>query len=178
MLCIKCGSRTNKLYPEGDNKQRDVCGDCGYIHYFNPKIIVGVLPVTSDFEKILLCKRSIDPGNGKWTIPSGFMELKESLESGAQREAYEEANLKVKLQKLYSTYSITNIEQVYLIYLGKILNTDYAAMDETSEVRLFGIDELPWDEIAFSSVDFILKKYISDYEDGKNFKFHSNYRDG
>ncbi|MAV70105.1 MAG: ADP-ribose pyrophosphatase [Candidatus Marinimicrobia bacterium] len=177
MYCIKCGSLTNKVCPEGDNRERDVCNSCGYIHYNNPKIIVGVLPVTKNFESILLCKRSIDPGNGKWTIPSGFMELKESLEDGVQREAKEEANLKVKLLKLYSTYSITNIEQVYLIYLGKILNSDYAAMDETSEVKLFDINKLPWDEIAFSSVSFILNKYITDYEDGKTFKFHSNYRE-
>ena len=175
MYCIKCGSPTNKIIPQGDNKERDVCNICGYIHYINPKIIVGVLPVTKHFESILLCKRSINPGNGKWTIPSGFMEINESLEDGAQREAKEEANLKVKLLKLYSTYSITNIEQVYLIYLSKILNSDYAAMDETSEVKLFKINELPWDEIAFSSVEFILKRYISDYENNKDFKFHSNY---
>lgn len=177
MYCIKCGSPTNKIFPKGDNMERDVCNNCSYIHYINPKIIVGVLPVTKQFESILLCKRSINPGNGKWTIPSGFMEINESLEDGAKREAKEEANLKVKLVKLYSTYSITNIQQVYLIYLSKILNSDYAAMDETSQVKLFKISDLPWDEIAFSSVDFILKRYITDYDNDKDFKFHSNYPD-
>ena len=175
MYCIKCGFETKKKCPEGDNRERDVCQKCGYIHYINPKIIVGVLPVDKVYDRILLCKRNIEPGYGKWTIPAGFMEINEAVEEGAKREALEEANLKINILKLYSTYNTPNIEHVYLFYLGEILNEDYAPMDETSEVKLYKLDELPWNEIAFSSVDFILRKYIDDFNDDKNFKFHSSY---
>ena len=89
--CIKCGSITISKYVEGDSIKRDVCNICGHINYFNPKIIVGSLPIKNDF--ILLCKRDISPSKGMWTIPSGYMELGESLEAGAMREAYEEAGI-------------------------------------------------------------------------------------
>tara|TARA_B100001250_G_C19588114_1_gene695129 strand:+ start:97 stop:633 length:537 start_codon:yes stop_codon:yes gene_type:complete len=175
MFCIKCGFETKILCPEGDNRERDVCQKCRNIHYTNPKIIVGILPVEKSYERILLCRRNIEPGYGKWTIPAGFMEMNESIEEGAKREALEEANLKINILKLYSTFNTPNIGHVYLFYLGEILNEDYAPMDETLEVKLYRLSEIPWNEIAFSSVDFILRKYIDDFNDGKSFKFHSNY---
>ena len=174
MYCIKCGNLTNNEIPEGDNRYRAVCSSCGNIFYENPKIVVGVLPVLHD--KILLCKRDIEPGFGKWTVPSGFMELNESLEEGALREAKEEANLDIKLLKLYCTYSLPRVGQVYFVYLGKILNDDYAAMDETSEVKLFRYDEIPKDLIAFSSVIFFLERYAEDFNNNKSFLFHSNFK--
>tara|TARA_B100000579_G_scaffold173187_1_gene141162 strand:+ start:190 stop:714 length:525 start_codon:yes stop_codon:yes gene_type:complete len=173
MYCIKCGNLTNKEVPEGDNRNREVCIKCGYIHYENPKIVVGVLPILND--NILLCKRDINPGLGKWTVPSGFMELNESLEEGALRESKEEANLDIKILKLYCTYSLPRVGQVYFLYLGKILNDDYAAMDETSEVKLFKYDKIPKDLIAFSSVSFFLERYAEDYNNDKSFLFHSNF---
>ena len=174
MNCIKCGNLTNMVIPKGDNRYREVCSSCGNIFYENPKIVVGVLPVLHD--KILLCKRDIEPGFGKWTVPSGFMELNESLEEGALREAKEEANLDIKLLKLYCTYSLPRVGQVYFVYLGKILNDDYAAMDETSEVKLFRYDEIPKDLIAFSSVIFFLERYAEDFNNNKSFLFHSNFK--
>ena len=172
--CIKCGNITVSKYVEDDSIKRDVCIDCNYINYFNPKIIVGSLPIKNDL--VLLCKRDISPSKGKWTIPSGYMELGESLEDGAKREAYEEANLEYEIIKLYGTYSIPNIGQVLFVYLGEILNENFRAAAETSEVKLFNIDDIPWENIAFSSVEFFLKKYVSDYKNEKNYKFHSNYR--
>ena len=172
--CIKCGSITISKYVEGDSIKRDVCIDCNHINYFNPKIIVGSLPIKNDL--VLLCKRDIWPSKGKWTIPSGYMELGESLEAGAKREAYEEANLEYEIIKLYGTYSIPSIGQVLFVYLGEIINENFRAAAETSEVKLFNIDEIPWENIAFSSVEFFLKKYVSDYKNEKNYGFHSNYR--
>tara|TARA_B110000438_G_C15492283_1_gene511987 strand:- start:23 stop:415 length:393 start_codon:yes stop_codon:yes gene_type:complete len=128
-------------------------------------------------DQVLLCRRDIEPSKGKWTLPSGYMELGESLEEGAKRESLEEANLKYEIVKLYGTYSIPRIGQVLFVYLGKILNDDYKAAAETSEVKLFKINDIPWEEIAFPSVEFFLRSYIEDYNDNNNYKFHSNFID-
>ena len=171
-FCSKCGSSTNKIKINDDSIERDVCTVCNYIHYINPKIIVGSLAIKDD--TILLCKRDINPAKGMWTFPSGYMELGESLEDGARREALEEANLKYEIIKLYGSYSIPRIGQVLFVYLGKILNNDYRAAAETSEIKIFKINEIPWEEIAFPSVKFFLEKYVNDTKDN-NFKFHSNF---
>ena len=173
MFCIKCGSKTNNVRLNGESIFRDVCSSCNYIHYVNPKIIVGALPFKNN--RILLCKRDIHPGFGKWTLPSGFMEMGESLEQGAKREALEEANLEISIKMLYGTYSIPEIGQVLFIYIAKILNEDFKAADETSEVRLFDIDTIPWDQIAFPSVQYFLNKYVEDFKNKNNFHFHSNF---
>tara|TARA_Y100000991_G_scaffold175656_1_gene137652 strand:- start:110 stop:637 length:528 start_codon:yes stop_codon:yes gene_type:complete len=175
MYCIKCGGKTKSDIISGDNIPRNRCEACNYIHYINPKIIVGALPFRND--KVLLCKRDINPGFGKWTLPSGFMEMGESLEQGAEREAKEEANLKLKLNKLYGTYSIPRIGQVLFIFIANILNEDFKAADETAEVKLFSVSEIPWEKIAFPSVEFFLKNYTRDFLNGKNFSFHSNFLD-
>ena len=172
MFCIKCGGKTEFVSIEGDELKRDRCRACGYIHYHNPKIIAGILPI-KNFD-ILLCKRDIEPGFGKWTIPAGFLEMGETLEDGAKREAKEEANLEIKLMKLYGTYSIPRISQIYIIYLGKILNDDYFGNSETSEVRMFKVKDIPWSDIAFSSVKFLLEKYKYDLNNKGQFGFYSN----
>ena len=173
MYCIKCGGKTKSEIIKRDNIPRNKCEACNYIHYINPKIIVGALPYRDD--KVLLCKRDIHPGFGKWTLPSGFMEMGESLEQGAEREAKEEANLKLQLKKLYGTYSIPEIGQVLFIYIGKIMNENFRAADETAEVNLFSISNIPWDLIAFPSVEFFLRNYTKDFLNRKKFSFHSNF---
>ena len=173
VYCEKCGSITENINVEGDSIKRDVCKACGFIKYINPKIIVGVLPEKD--ESILLCKRDIEPSKGKWPIPSGFMEMNESLEDGARRESLEEANCKFDFIRLYGTYSIPIIGQVLFVFLGKIINDDFKAMDETSEVKLFPISKIPWEQIAFPSVGFFLRKYVNDFSNGRRFLFHSNY---
>ena len=175
MFCIKCGSRTTLELISGDTISRNICNVCNYIHYVNPKIIVGALPLKDD--KVLLCKRDINPGKGKWTLPSGFMEMGESLEQGAKREAKEEANLKLNLNRLYGTYSIPRIGQVLFIYIANIINEDFRAADETTEVKLFSVSKIPWGKIAFPSVEFFLKNYTRDFLNGRNFTFHSNFLD-
>ena len=175
MYCIKCGGKTKSDIINGDNIPRNRCEACNYIHYINPKIIVGALPYK--YDRVLLCKRDIYPGFGKWTLPSGFMEMGESLEQGAKREAKEEANLKLNLNMLYGTYSIPRIGQVLFIYIANIINEDFRAADETIEVKLFGVSEIPWKKIAFPSVEFFLRNYKRDFSNGKNFTFHSNFLD-
>jgi len=162
-FCSNCGAALAFRIPEGDKLHRYVCGSCHTIHYQNPRIIVGCLPVRD--SSVLLCRRSIDPGCGLWTLPSGFMENGEILEDGARRETLEEANASVEIIDLHCIYSIPHISQVYLIFLAELSNMNFSPGEETLEVRLFREEEVPWEEIAFSSIDFALRCY---YEDIKN----------
>ncbi|MCS7204419.1 MAG: NUDIX hydrolase [Leptospiraceae bacterium] len=158
--CSNCGHPVIRMTPPGDHVERYVCLNCNTIHYENPKIIVGTIPIYE--EKILLCKRAIDPQFGKWTIPAGFLELGETVEEGALRETLEEANARVEIIKLQAVYSIPKISQVYLLFLARLLDLDFHPGPETLITQLFSIDEIPWDEIAFTSVKYALKTYIED----------------
>src|ERR1700730_2376461 len=135
--------------PEGDNRERMICADCGYILYDNPKIVVGSVARWGD--RILLVRRSIEPRFGFWTLPAGFLELNESASGGAEREAWEEAQARIEIEGLLAIYDIPLISQVQLIYRARLIDDAVAAGPETLEVRLFGWDEIPWDEIAFPS---------------------------
>ena len=157
--CSYCGSnRISILIPEGDSNNRIVCKNCGKIHYINPRLIVGCLPVHD--EKVLICKRAIEPCKGKWNLPAGFMELNESAEAGAVRETKEEANAEVDIVRLHCVYSIPQVNQVYLIFLAQLKNLDFSPGIESLEVQLFGKLDMPWDEIGFTSSVFAIKNYF------------------
>ena len=143
--------------PPGDDRERLVCNNCGWVHYENPKIIVGAVVTSGD--KILLCKRAIEPRIGYWTIPAGFMELAETAEQGAAREAWEEANAKIEIDTLLAVYSIPRANQVHLIYRAALIGTDFAPGIESEEVRLFDWNEIPWNELAFISNRWALNQY-------------------
>ncbi|MEM7041502.1 MAG: NUDIX hydrolase [Pseudomonadota bacterium] len=158
-FCPDCGAATRRFVPEGDNLERDVCTDCGKIHYINPKVVVGAV-CTWD-EKILLCRRAIDPRSGYWTIPAGFMEVGESTEHGAIRETMEEANARIEVTDLLAIYNIVRLSQVQIFYRAKMLTPDFSAGVETLELDLFRIEDIPWDDLAFPTVHWILKKAIA-----------------
>jgi ADP-ribose pyrophosphatase YjhB (NUDIX family) len=143
-----------RAIPEGDDRERLVCGDCGFILYDNPKIVVGSVVRWGD--KILLCRRAIDPRKGFWTLPAGYLELNESTRTGAEREAWEEARAKIAVDSLLAVYDITRLSQVQLIYRAKLLDPGVSAGPESLEVGLFHWDEIPWDDIAFPSVRWAL----------------------
>ncbi|MCB1305795.1 MAG: NUDIX hydrolase [Leptospiraceae bacterium] len=153
--CSYCGSKLDFRVPEGDNLPRHICNECGTIHYMNPRLIVGCVPVWED--RVLLCKRAIEPRHGFWTIPAGFMENGELVEEGAMRETREEANAEVDIQSVHTVYSIPHINQVYMFFLAKLKNLDFSPGVESLETRLFSEEEIPWDELAFSSVKFCLE---------------------
>jgi ADP-ribose pyrophosphatase YjhB (NUDIX family) len=140
--------------PEGDNRERMICADCGYILYDNPKIVVGSVPRWG--EQVLLCRRAINPRRGFWTLPAGYLELNEATTAGAEREAWEEAQAKIEIEGLLAIYDIPRISQVQLIYRARLVDAAVAAGPESLEVGLFGWDEIPWDEIAFPSVRWAL----------------------
>ncbi|MBV8888336.1 MAG: NUDIX hydrolase [Alphaproteobacteria bacterium] len=143
-----------KGIPEGDNRERMICAECGYILYDNPKVVVG--SVARWGERILLCRRSINPRRGFWTLPAGYLELGESTSAGAEREAWEEAQTRILIEGLLAVYDIPRISQVQLIYRARLIEERFAPGPESLEVRLFGWDEIPWSEIAFSSVHWAL----------------------
>jgi ADP-ribose pyrophosphatase YjhB (NUDIX family) len=145
--------------PEGDNRERDVCADCGHVAYVNPKIVVGSV-VEADDGRILLCRRAIEPRYGFWTLPAGFMELGETLEEGAMREAFEEAQARIQIDGILGIFSISRIGQVQVMFRARLgANGDgplFAAGEESLEVALFPWERIPWDELAFPTVRWAL----------------------
>ena len=147
-------SKFVRRVPHGDTHARMVCGDCGFIDYENPKVVVG--SVASWEEKILLCRRSIHPRKGFWTLPAGFLELGETPIDGALREAHEEAHARLEVDQLLAVYTIQRLSQIQLIYRARLLDPDVRAGEETAELDLFEWDDIPWREIAFPSVHWAL----------------------
>ncbi len=157
--CSNCGESVSRKTPDGDTHERWVCTACGRIHYQNPLPVVGCVPERDG--KILLCKRAIEPRYGFWTVPAGFMELGESSVEGARRETREEACADVEIGHLFAVVDVIPAGQVHLFYTAKLIS-DFSAGDESLDVRLFSEDEIPWDEIAFQSGIFALRKYFED----------------
>lgn len=158
-FCSNCGSNEiNFIIPEGDTYQRHVCSNCGNIYYNNPRIIVGCLPVYKD--KIMLCKRAIQPQYGLWNLPAGFLENGETPEDGAARETLEESRAKVDIIKLHVVFSLPKVNQVYLHFLARLKDTNFGPTSESLEVELFDPKDIPWDDIAFHSSVYALEKYL------------------
>ena len=168
-FCSNCGARTVNRIPAGDTLPRAVCDQCSTIHYENPNLIVGCIPEWED--RILLCKRAIEPRIGLWTVPAGFMENGETTAGGAERETLEEANARVDIIAPYALYNIPHINQVYLLFRARLLDLDFFAGSETLEVELFTENDVPWDELAFATVRNTLRHYFSDRRSGE-FRFH------
>lgn len=164
-FCSQCGSGdiADKI-PEGDNRPRYVCESCGFIHYQNPRIVVGCLPVSGD--KVLLAKRAIEPQKGWWTIPGGFMENGETLQAGGERETWEEAEAKVKGAELYRIFDLPHIGQVYMFFRGD-LDGGYGVGEESLETKLFGEDEIPWSRLAFPVITDVLLEFFEDRKRGE-----------
>jgi ADP-ribose pyrophosphatase YjhB (NUDIX family) len=163
-FCNSCGAQVTHRVPEGDCLERAVCDACGIVHYQNPKIVVGCLPVLG--ERILICKRAIEPRYGLWTLPAGFMENNESASEGAAREAMEEANAKVEIEDLYTVYSIPYISQVYMMFRARLVDADVSPGVESLEVKLVTEDEIPWDQLAFAMVKRTLDHFLEDRRRG------------
>jgi ADP-ribose pyrophosphatase YjhB (NUDIX family) len=167
------GPRILKI-PEGDNRERKVCPECGFIDYENPKVVVG--SVVTRGERILLCRRAIEPRKGYWTIPAGYLELHESTEDGARREAQEEAEATIEIDGILAVYAIPRLSQVQLIYHARLVS-EVAPGPESLEVKLFRWDEIPWRDLAFPSVHWSLRQYREARESG-DWRARSNPPEG
>ena len=157
MTCQHCSDNIVKEIPEGDTHERSVCNNCNTVLYDNPKIVAGILPVFED--KILICKRSIEPRKDYWTIPSGFMELNETLKEAALREAKEEAGIEPEIDHLHTIYDLPHIGQIYFLFKAVCESPNHTPGIETIESKWVTYNDIPWDDLAFTSVEFGLKRF-------------------
>ncbi|WP_022665450.1 NUDIX hydrolase [Desulfospira joergensenii] len=159
-FCNICGAEVEKAIPRDDDHVRAVCTRCGNIQYENPKMVVGCLPVLED--RILMCRRNIEPRKGMWTLPAGYLENGESVQDGAVRESFEETGSRVRLIAPYRMFNIVFVRQIYLIFRADLLDENFGPTTESLEVKLFDPDRIPWDEMAFEVIRQTLKDYLSD----------------
>jgi ADP-ribose pyrophosphatase YjhB (NUDIX family) len=169
-FCSKCGAKVTLRVPPGDTFPRHVCDGCGTVHYRNPLLVVGTVPEWED--RVLLCKRAIEPRARYWTLPAGFMELGETTAQAAVRETLEEAKARVELGDAFTLLSVPHVNQVHLFYRARLLDTDFGPGEESLEVALFRETEVPWGELAFRTVATTLKHFYADRKAG-SFRMHA-----
>jgi ADP-ribose pyrophosphatase YjhB (NUDIX family) len=158
--CMHCGQRLTTAVPEGDSRRRLVCLDCGFVHYINPRPVAGTIPVRKVDGHVLLVKRAIEPRMGTWVFPGGYMDMEETAEEAAVRETREEANLEVESLELLGVYTRTGPGVVVIVYEAWA-TSEAEAGDETSEVRWFHPEEIPWEELAFDSTERALRDWVA-----------------
>jgi ADP-ribose pyrophosphatase YjhB (NUDIX family) len=163
--CSHCGEAVSVRVPKGDNLPRHVCDACGIVHYQNPKVVVGCIPEWED--RILLCRRAIEPRYGLWTLPAGFMENGETVQQGAARETLEEACARVSVGDLYALFNLPHINQIYMLFRARLMDLDFGPGDESLEVMLMREAQIPWHEIAFPVITESLKLYWKDRAAGR-----------
>lgn len=168
-FCSQCGALVVQRIPTGDHLPRYVCDSCETIHYQNPKIVAGCIPEWGD--RILLCRRAIEPRYGLWTLPAGFMENGESAVTAAARETLEEANAVVENLSLYGLYSLLHVSQVYLMFRGQLKDGVASPGEESLEVELFSEEQIPWEQLAFTVVHETLRQYFAERQSG-TFRLH------
>ena len=163
-FCSDCGASVGLTIPQGDNRERYVCAECETIHYQNPRVVTGCLPIWE--ERVLLCLRAINPRSGFWTLPAGFLENGETMADGAARETSEEANARVRNLELYSVYSLPHISQVYTFFRADLTDLDFRPGVESLDVKLFTEEEIPWEQLAFPVITQSLQCYFEDRKSG------------
>lgn len=174
-FCLKCGHQAQHAIPAGDSRPRIVCPNCGYIHYENPRMINGCL--LFDGDKVLLCRRAIEPRYGFWTLPAGFMELGETMAEGANRECMEEADACGENLQLYCLYDLPELGDIHAFFVANLKDGKFGVGEESLECALFAEDEIPYDELAFDTVTQTLKHYFHDKKQGAtlgNFPLHQH----
>lgn len=162
-FCSQCGETVRFAIPDGDDRPRHFCDACGCIHYENPRIVAGTLPVLD--SRVLLCRRAISPRKGYWTLPAGYMENAETTRDAARRETREEACAEVALDNLYTLIDLPHINQVYMIFRADLIS-DFAAGPESEEVALFEENEIPWEALAFPTIERTLRHFYDDRHKG------------
>jgi ADP-ribose pyrophosphatase YjhB (NUDIX family) len=169
-FCSNCGQPVTYLIPPGDDRFRFYCESCGVVHYQNPRLVVGCIPETEN--KILLCRRAIEPCHGKWTLPAGYLENGETVAAGAKRETFEEAQARVEILAPYALYNICHVNQIYLMFRARLQDNNFQAGRESLEVKLFSEKDIPWEEIAFPVISATLLQYYDDCRTGR-FPFYT-----
>lgn len=163
-FCSQCGATLSFAIPPGDNRQRYVCSDCDTVHYQNPRIVTGTLPIWQD--RVLLCLRAINPRKGFWTLPAGFLENGETIADGAARETAEEANARVRDLELYTVFSLPHISQAYMFFRADLVDLEFSCGEESLDVQLFHQKDIPWENLAFPVIKQSLEFYFADRQAG------------
>ncbi|MFV0436283.1 MAG: NUDIX hydrolase [Desulfopila sp.] len=164
-FCANCAARLQWGIPTGEDRKRFFCGQCGAIHYQNPRLVVGTIPEWHD--QLLLCRRDIEPRRGLWTLPAGYLENGESAQQGACRETREEASCEVTGLTPYYLADLVKVHQLYLLFRCQLVRPQFAPTRESSEVRLFSEGEIPWDDLAFAVIRQTLSRYFEDRATGR-----------
>lgn len=162
--CSQCGHALSRKIPPDDNRIRDLCVHCGAVHYQNPRNVVGIVPILG--EQVLLCRRAIEPRHGKWTLPAGFMELDETLAEGAARETVEESGAEFDMGPLFSALSVPRVGQVHFFFLATLRSAALDPGPESLEAALFREADIPWDELAFATIERTLRLFLADRQGG------------
>ncbi len=163
-FCSQCGAPVTLKIPPGDTLPRHVCVQCHTIHYLNPKMVIGAIAQWQD--RILLCRRAIEPCTGRWTLPAGFMENAETTVETAIRETLEEACARIEVDEMFSFINVPHINQVHIVYRARLLDLDFSPGQESLDVQLFDEASIPWDEIAFRTIGLTLRHYFEDRKAG------------
>ena len=170
-FCPDCGAPVALKVPEGDSRPRFVCTACGHVHYQNPRLVVGCIPEWQG--QLLVCRRAIEPRLGYWTIPAGFLENGESLHAGAARETLEEACAQVEMGSPVAIVNVLRSEQVHVMFRARMRDGRHAPGAESLETALVDIEDIPWEDLAFSSVRYALERYLEDRALGReDLHFH------
>lgn len=164
-FCSQCGSNQMVFeVPAGDSRPRHICRACNIIHYQNPNMVAGCLVTQED--QVLLCRRAIEPRRNYWTLPAGFLENGESLQEGAARETWEEAEARVQIHDLYTLFNLTHIHQIHAFFRGELLDGRFGVGEESLETQLFSEADIPWEELAFPTVSKTLRYFFADRKHG------------
>ena len=169
-FCGVCGHEITERIPDGDNRLRACCDSCGAIHYVNPRLVVGTIPVWGD--QVLLCRRAIEPRRNYWTLPAGFLEVGETVAAGATRETDEEAGARIVLGPIFTMIDVLHVGQVHVFYRATLVDDAFAPGEESLEVKLFDEADIPWDELAFRTVSMTLRHFFEDRARG-HFELHT-----
>lgn len=159
-FCSACGAPTEHRIPEDDTRPRHICTQCKTIHYQNPNIVAGTIPVYED--KVLLCRRAIEPRHGYWTLPAGFMENQETTTEAAMRETWEEAEARVNIDGLYTVINVPQIDQVHMFFRATLIDGAFGVGVESLETKLFLEEEIPWDDLAFPTIRKTLQLFFEE----------------
>jgi 8-oxo-dGTP diphosphatase len=157
-FCPLCGGALEERLLKVSEPKRLVCTECGFIFYIDPKL--AVLALVPYQGGLVMVRRAIEPGYGLWVVPGGFVDLGEKVEEAVVREALEEANLTVRVVRLLNVHSYHHSRTVLLSYITEYVSGELRAGDEELEARVFRPEEIPWEEIAFSSTRDALKEYL------------------
>jgi len=163
--CASCGGRIEYRIPDGDDRERAVCLECGTIHYVNPRVVVGC--VAEWQGRVLMARRSIEPRAGFWTLPAGFLEMGETTENAGARETWEEACAEVRMGPLFACVDVTHIGQIHMFYRAEMVDGEHAPGPESVETQLMREDDIPWSQLAFPTVYYTLERYFADRRDGR-----------